>query len=193
MKIAELAKKLVEMRTATATSYIAQAKLVEELGTDGYAEALNQGWIVPDLEVSGMVHLTQDGTAIHKMESLAESCIKDGEDQCDDDDASEEGEDVEESLGRNLALEHSKREKPTLAENSLMVMGPAVTKPDDKGLDVGSSVVCTENGKSYRAKVSQKLPNGKLKLSFGEKRPSDVDREFDPSELGVADSGDDDA
>lgn len=72
MKIAEIAHKLIVIRETRMTGYIMSGQLREELGFEGYAEALRRRWILADEDASGMVTLSNNLGTVAEMRALAE-------------------------------------------------------------------------------------------------------------------------
>lgn len=89
MTINEVAKKLLELREQRMTGFIMSGVLREELGFEGYGEALRRRWIEADLEQSGMVTVTNNLNTVAEIRSLAaeaKTCTckggKEGECKC---------------------------------------------------------------------------------------------------------------
>lgn len=72
MNIEEIAAKLVAMRETQMTAFVMTGVLREELGFEGYGEALRRRWIQADEEMSGMVQITNNLGVIAEMRALAE-------------------------------------------------------------------------------------------------------------------------
>jgi hypothetical protein len=77
MNIKEIASKLVALREGSSSALIMNGQLRDELGFDGYSEALRRRWIVADMEGSGMVQFNQSMTVLQEMRVLAEEFKKD--------------------------------------------------------------------------------------------------------------------
>lgn len=74
MKINEVAKRLLDLREKRMTGFIMSGVLREELGFEGYGEALRRRWIEADLEQSGMVTITNNLNLVEEIRSLAAEC-----------------------------------------------------------------------------------------------------------------------
>lgn len=74
MTINEVAKKLLDMREKRMTGFIMSGVLREELGFEGYGEALRRRWIEADTEQSGMVTVTNNLGMIEDIRKLAAEC-----------------------------------------------------------------------------------------------------------------------
>ena len=133
MNIKEIAAKLIEMRETRMTAFIMSGQLREELGFEGYSEALRQRWIQPDEDGSGMITITNNLGKVAEMRAMAEEFKK--EDCCPTCKKSEckckckDGKCVcncESALLResaDLAVHHANRTKMTLAEIATMGLG----------------------------------------------------------------------
>ena len=148
MNIKEIAAKLTEMRETRMTAFIMSGQLREELGFDGYAEALRRRWIQADEDMSGMIQVSNNLGVIAEMKALAleyaeESakpcmmCHKDGKGctctKCKDcGKANCTCESLRESA--ILSVAHANRTKQTLAEIATYGLG---RQPDN----VGSPIV----------------------------------------------------
>lgn len=71
MNVNEIAKKLMFMRENRVTGYIMAGHVREELGFEGYGEALRLRWIEPDMDQSGMVTITNHLGKVAEMRQLA--------------------------------------------------------------------------------------------------------------------------
>jgi hypothetical protein len=79
MNIKEIAHKLMALREGM-SAFILSGQLREELGFDGYKEALNRRWIMADQEGSGMTQITNHLGAVAEMRQLAEEFVKEEKD-----------------------------------------------------------------------------------------------------------------
>lgn len=79
----EIAAKLLKLREERMTAFIMTGQLQEELGFEGYAEALRQRWIQPDEEASGMVVVSNDLNRVAEMRELAEQYKDECKSKCD--------------------------------------------------------------------------------------------------------------
>lgn len=80
--INEIAKALYDIRTTQMSPFIQPGVITELLGSDGYRTALERRWIVAEPDDSGLVHITNDMTKAEEIKAMAETCIKNGADQC---------------------------------------------------------------------------------------------------------------
>lgn len=214
MKLNEVAKALVELRESSLSPLFYTGDLREKLGEEGLAEALRLRWMLPD-EHSGLLQITNSPGVLGEMRQLAETCVKDGVDQCND--KPKDGEEKDEKkkdkkpdflakLGlrkevpesyadasRGFALGHHDRQHivEIMAPSQLRRPGapPAPSAPTgapDEPVDVGDDVFCTENGQSYPAKVASVDKDGKLSLSFGDKKPGGNRPNYDRKDLKLA-------
>lgn len=74
MNINEIAKTIITLRENKMSGYIMAGVLREQLGFDGYKEALRQRWIEADMEQSGMVTITNNLGKIDEIRKLAAEC-----------------------------------------------------------------------------------------------------------------------
>lgn len=74
MNINEIAKKILHLRETKMTGFIMAGVLREELGFDGYGEALRRRWIEADMEQSGMVTISNNLGVIEDIRQLAAEC-----------------------------------------------------------------------------------------------------------------------
>lgn len=74
MNINEIAKKILHLRETKMTGFIMAGVLREELGFDGYGEALRRRWIEADMEQSGMVTISNNLGVIEDIRKLAAEC-----------------------------------------------------------------------------------------------------------------------
>src|SRR4051812_1805261 len=66
MKISEIARALI-----ASPAIVPPGKLREQLGHDGYKEALRRGWIAPDTEFSGSIKVTARRDRREEMQEAA--------------------------------------------------------------------------------------------------------------------------
>lgn len=81
MNIKEIAHKLMALREGM-SAFIMSGQLREQLGFDGYGEALARRWIVADQEGSGMVQVTNALGTVAEMRQLAEEFLKEEGEEC---------------------------------------------------------------------------------------------------------------
>ena len=74
MSINEIAKKILHLRETKMTGFIMAGVLREELGFEGYGEALRRRWIMADMEQSGMVTISNNLGVIEDIRQLAAEC-----------------------------------------------------------------------------------------------------------------------
>lgn len=86
MTINEIAQRILTLRETRMTGYIMAGVLREELGFEGYGEALRRRWIEADMEQSGMVTITNNLGMVEEIRKLANEakkcCCKDGKCEC---------------------------------------------------------------------------------------------------------------
>jgi hypothetical protein len=147
MNIKEIAAKLIDMREHKMSSFIMSGQLREELGFEGYGEALRQRWIMADEDGSGMIQITNNLGAVAEMKRLAEEfakeevcsvCKKEGCKckckggkcvcKCTTDESVRSLRECAE-----IAVHHANRTKMTLAEIATMGLG---RQPDSAGTPV---------------------------------------------------------
>jgi hypothetical protein len=75
MNIKKIAHTLIALREGM-SAFIMSGTLREELGFEGYGEALKRGWIQPDQESSGMVTITNNLGTVAEMRQLAEEYLR---------------------------------------------------------------------------------------------------------------------
>ena len=141
MNIKEIAAKLLKLREERMTAFIMTGQLREELGFEGYSEALRQRWIQPDEEGSGMITITNNLGKVAELRELAhqyaqeckDRCGSCGKNKCACDGrcdsckgekctcACESTQPVREAA--NYALAHAGRTKMTLAEAATLGLG----------------------------------------------------------------------
>ena len=83
MNINEVAKTLVELRERSLSPLFYTGDLREKLSEEGMSEALRLRWLLPD-EHSGLLQITNAPGVLGEMRQMAETCVKDGKDQCND-------------------------------------------------------------------------------------------------------------
>jgi hypothetical protein len=81
MNIKEIASKLIALRERM-SAFIMSGELREQLGYEGYGEALRRHWITPDQEGSGMITLTNNLGTVAEMRQLAEEFVKEEGKEC---------------------------------------------------------------------------------------------------------------
>jgi len=74
MTINEIAKRLLDLRENRMTGFIMAGVLREELGFEGYGEALRRRWIEADMEQSGMMTISNNLNVIGEIRQLAAEC-----------------------------------------------------------------------------------------------------------------------
>ena len=74
MSINEIAKRLITLRETRMTGFIMAGVLREELGFEGYGEALRRRWIEADMEQSGMMTITNHLGTVAEIRQLASEC-----------------------------------------------------------------------------------------------------------------------
>ena len=74
MSINLIAKKILGLRENRMTGYLMSGEVREELGFEGYAEALRRRWIEADMEQSGMVTVTNHLGKVDEIRKLAAEC-----------------------------------------------------------------------------------------------------------------------
>ena len=74
MSINEIAKLILNLRENRMTGFIMAGVVREELGFDGYSEALRRRWIEPDMEQSGMVTISNNLNTVAEIRQLAAEC-----------------------------------------------------------------------------------------------------------------------
>jgi hypothetical protein len=82
MNIKEIAHKLIALREGMA-AFIMSGQLREELGYEGYGEALARRWIMADEEASGMVQITNHLGTVAEMRQLSEEFVKEEGEECE--------------------------------------------------------------------------------------------------------------
>lgn len=175
--------------------------LVAQIGESGLHDALQRGWVQPDME-SGFLVLSPQVSALQEMERLSDYvCAKCGKDECACDAPSKK----EESFDpRAMAMSHAHRLTETLglgmgastsgspgSGQPARPAGPtpqaptSPTAPNRAGEDyvVGEDVVIADEGKAYQAKIASRSPDGTYKLTFGPNRPIRQDRTFRREEM----------
>lgn len=173
--------------------------LAAEIGYPAVQDALQRGWIQPDME-SGFLTLSPQAGTLQEMQRIAEEkcecCCKEPC-VCD-----EPGEKCESFDPRALVVNHSRRltetyglgmgastsgspgsgqpERPISPEPRMSPTAP--NRAGDEYL-VGEDVMIADEGKSYQAKVASKNQDGTYKLTFGPNKPLRQDRMFRREEM----------
>lgn len=180
MNIKEIAAKLLKLREERMTAFIMTGQLREELGFEGYSEALRNRWIQPDEEGSGMITITNNLGKVAEMRELAHQyaqeckdrcgscgknkCACDGRcDACKGEKCTCESAPVRESA--SFALAHASRTKMTLAEAATLGLGH---QSDTAGTPiVGISQQSTPTAPAAISKPDPAAPNRPQALSIG--------------------------
>ena len=81
MNIKEIAHKLMALREGMA-AFIMSGQLREELGYEGYGEALARRWIMADQEGSGMVQITNHLGTVAEIRQLSEEYLREEGKEC---------------------------------------------------------------------------------------------------------------
>src|SRR5919109_2733528 len=97
MKTSTIAKILLDHREKSMSSFIQSGQLRDQLGTEGYAEALRRRWIVADEDLSCMVRVTNEMTKVAQIREAAQFAEP------------EEPEPVKEDHTNRLATQHATR------------------------------------------------------------------------------------
>lgn len=132
MSINDIAQKLLVLREQRNTGLLMAGTLREELGFEGYGEAIRRRWIVPDESGSGMVTVTNHLGTVAEIRQLAAEAkatcqgCKDGECTCMCKDGKCSCKSKTESINEDahmIATSHAFRQKQSLAEYSTLGLG----------------------------------------------------------------------
>lgn len=187
MKINQVAKTILDLREGRQSSILMQGELRSAIGAEGFAEAVNRGWVVPDVEGgSGMLNVTSHLGVIDEMRQLAESqdeghdCdeLKKGEECCNGD--------IKESASHSVSTFHANRRNISEkfmpgADDGSEEAKAADTS--DEPYKIGEDVMVTSEGETYQGKVAKVDGDGRVHVSFGDKKPSQ-ERPYENNELG---------
>lgn len=132
MDINDIAKRLIQLREQSRSGLMMAGMLREELGFDGYGEAIRRRWLVPDESGSGMISVTNHLGTVAEIRQLASEAkatcpgCKDGECTCMCKDGKcsckEKMESVQEDA-HFIATSHAFRQKPAVNEYATMGLG----------------------------------------------------------------------
>ncbi len=142
------------------TSVVNPRVLQEKLGCEGYSEALRLGWLVPELELGGVVSVSTRGDHRRAMESAA---------------ALTDAEKVQLAEAAPAPASASRGFYGESVVSATLVMKEATDAgvvDNDKEAEIGDQVTVAEGGQSYSARVQAKNPDGTMKLSFGGTKPN---------------------
>jgi hypothetical protein len=197
MTTKQLAAKLIEYRTTT--SLIIPGRLMGDVGNDAMKEALDRRWIEADTD-SGFLRLSMNQGVIEEIQKVAEAKCADC--KCDPCECCgtchkhpcecPKCEDVRRRFTDGHVHRHlheyvtppaygsGQGERPGTGP----VLQPNPDTSRSRDLMVGQDVtVAPPGGKSYAAKVAEKLRDGTYRLSFGAERPTDDKAAYRDTEL----------
>lgn len=188
MTTKHLALKLIDYRTTA--SLILPGRLLDAVGSDGVKEALNRRWIEPDTD-SGLLRLSAHQSVIEEIQRAAEekcSCCKCDPCKCCDKCHKYPCECTTcEDRRRQFVDQHLQRRLHEYAVPPAPGSGQkerTTPPPGAQGFAVGQDVVVAPpGGKTYSAKVSERLRDGTYRLSFGSDRPPDGKDVYRDTEL----------
>ena len=69
MLLSHIASILLERKAATANPLVMIGEIRQQLGHDGFAEALNRRWLIPDLNIGGTLSITSQAPRLIEMET----------------------------------------------------------------------------------------------------------------------------
>jgi hypothetical protein len=159
MNEAEIAHKILNRRNTLSTVVLA-GEMQETLGADGYALALERRWIEPNYESGELSIATLDRT-LSEMRTLA-SQVK--------------VEPVAETAPTNLYRLFANN----LPKVVVQQRDGSLVEADANVTQIGDEVIVAEDGKSYKAVVKGRNPDGTFTLSFGTDKPRNSDAEKRP-------------
>lgn len=185
----EIAQVVVERRQRPNPT-VMQGEMIEALGSEGFATAIERRWLVPSYE-SGFLQVTNDMAIVEEFTTIAA--------------LPEATNTQQESAERKVVLEHAVRGRNAatmrldeiaapgiggpspsfrMAAPSAPGVSPAAPTPAGRpGVrNVGDDVAVVENGKTFQGKV-QRSENGKYRISFGGPERPAQDREYTDQEL----------
>lgn len=183
----EIAQVVVERRQRPNPT-VMQGEMIEALGSEGFATAIERRWLVPSYD-SGFLQVTNNESVVQEFTRIAEM--------------PEAKPETNECQQRNVVLEHAFRGRnastmrldeiaapatgkpaPTFRVSPPAASSPAPMAPRQPGgpRNVGDDVAVVENGKTYQGKV-QRSENGKYRISFGGPERPSQDREYSDEEL----------
>ena len=183
------ARKLHERRFR-ANTMVTTGELVNLIGSEGIQEALQNRWIVPDMD-TGFLSLNTNGG---KMQELENACVCPS---CQG--LSCECKPVFESISESMPS-HMRESfagpgltSPSKTSSASPMSGPSPSFPrpqpaspttpvENSTPQIGDSVVIADQGKDYTGRVASVGQDGRYKLSFGATKPG-MDRDYNPNEL----------
>ncbi len=195
----EIAKVIVTRQNRMSQA-IMPGELQSDIGAEAMQEALNNRWIVPDVE-TGFLHVTTDFGTLAEIRKLAEEQeIIEAEARAKGAPAPIQESVVEttgypwqthafhESLGTHMQRRHSISEiaapgtgnaapPPSTSSRPVTPMAPASHAPPpspsnpSSGADIGDDVMVTENGKTFTGKIHSRDSGGNYQLTFGDQKP----------------------
>lgn len=209
MNINQLAKTILDMREERMSAFIQPGHLIEQIGTEGYAEALRRRWLVGAEEAEGLMTVTNQLGIVNEMRELASECACEEKEE-DDEKAGEETSEMEreerkraqgghdraradfhESASR-IAINHANRPRVlhelAIGQPNQDLSGSSATPQKQADPQVGNDVVVAAEGQTYPAKVASREPDGTYRLSFGQKKPG-IEKKYRKEELRLVKPG----
>lgn len=184
------ARKLYERRYRT-SPVLTTGELLNAIGSDGIQEALQNRWLVPDVD-TGFLTLNTDGG---KLTELAEACrcTQCAATQCDCVEQVAESASLampmrEAFAGFGLTSPRAYNGDTGAAHGSPMVTVPRTTAPAEPSsrpsqLRTNDDVVVRDKDRDYVGKVASIGQDGRMRLRFDDDNKPDMDREYNPNEV----------
>lgn len=165
MTLAEIANVLLVKRQTSGTA-LTTGQTIGMLGHEGMREAMDRKWLSPVLETAGWLEISNHPCHIEEMRKEA----------------------IQEIMTPGIgASRNTGTSTPTSAGATTAppAVSPSPTDPrkrEKEVKEIGDDVVVSNNGRNFSGKVSAE-DSGKLKVSFGNNRPSNAARAYDPKEV----------
>lgn len=180
------ARKLHERRFR-ASPVMTTGELLNLIGSDAMQEALNQRWLVPDLD-TGFLTLNLHGAKMRELECAC-VCSSCGGTQCD------HAPETEKKLSYAMPMRETFAAfgvtRPGGATSSappVMPRPPApptgTVNPEQDRPKIGDDVMVAEENKTFTGKVASIAQDGRMRISFGSEKPR-MDRDYGFGEVRV--------
>jgi hypothetical protein len=181
----EIAKSLLDRRNRM-NPIVLPGEIRSAIGVEGVAEALKRRWLLPDLEDSGFLRVTNDLGVIESMRQLA---------QVKPEQYTPEALPVAES--HDLAVLHTRRRhvlsevaapatgKPAPGLISIAMPNPASGQPPEP-YAVGVPVTVARQGVKANGVIEKRMPDGRFQVGFApDQQKPQGDSVYSQEELGL--------
>jgi len=169
----KIAEAILTRRNSLAAEQV-EAELKRTLSREELQEAKNLRWLIADTDSGTLAinYLPKVVEAIKAAADLPEKPVQ---------------ESVEPSSpARKLMVELLEAQKPVYTRTALREAWLPLCEDDNAKYAVGDAVVVGQDGQNFSGTISEKLPTGEYKVSFGEKKPK-AEKTYKTEELNKVD------